>query len=80
MKLYEFTTVTNEDGSKVVSASGRISDHPDLALQKQHITFQIETALPIGQTGVVCRTKVLSQLISALTGIDTQFRSLVGEG
>ncbi len=79
MKLYEFTCLTNEDDSKIVRVSGRISNHSDPAQQTEHITFQLSVDVPTVRNGALLRSEALKLVSDIARDIDVHFGSLVGE-
>ena len=73
MKLREFTTETNEDGSQIVRASGRVADHGDPDKQTEAITFQFAVDVPTVRNGALLRAEVLSKAQSILDQLARDF-------
>jgi hypothetical protein len=76
MKLFEFTTVTAEDGKRLALAYARVADHRDPTEQKEWITFQLAIDLPIGQTGATLRKIVLTKAHETLFQLASDFERL----
>ena len=76
MKLREFTTITNEDGSRIVRVSGHVSTHYDLEEQTGSITFQLEVDEPTILNGALLRAKTLGQARDILDQLAGDFAHL----
>ncbi len=76
MKLREFTSETNEDGSRVVRVRARVSDHADREAQGEWIEFQISVDVPTVRNGAILRQEVLMQARESLDQLAKDFRSL----
>ena len=76
MKLWEFTSETNEDGSRIVRVSGRVSTHYDLGEQTGSITFQLEIDEPTNLNGALLRAEALSKAQNILDQLASDFLRL----
>ena len=79
MKLQEFTTITNDDLSKIVYVQGRVSDHSDPEKQKEWITFRFAVELPTVRNGAILRREVLQQASEKLRGLSQDFERIVDQ-
>jgi hypothetical protein len=66
MKLREFTTETNEDGSRIVRVRARVSNQPDRDAQSEWIEFQCAVDVPTARNGAYLRGEVLRQVRDTL--------------
>lgn len=76
MKLYDLMTTTNEDSSRIVHVSGRISDQPSSEEQKETITFQFEIDLPTVRNGALLRAEVLDKVSEISRQLAVNYRTL----
>jgi hypothetical protein len=76
MKLYSFTSLTNEDASEIVCVAGRIADHPEPTEPTEWIDFRIAIAAPIVLSGALLRAKALRQAIDTLHELAAYFERL----
>ena len=76
MQLYEFTTVTNEDGSKLVRASGRVANHPERGEQTEWIEFQFSIDVQTVRNGAALRREVLTQAHEKLFELAKNFERI----
>ena len=82
MRLFEFTTETDETGGRIVRASGCIADHPDPEQRKVWLAFQVETDMRTARSGAIQRRAALEQArelldeqVERLRHIEHQVRS-----
>jgi hypothetical protein len=76
MPIFELTTTTNEDGSTIVRAAGRISDHPASDEQSEWIAFQISIEQKTVLNGALLRSKVLEQVAQRIQTLAREFEQL----
>jgi hypothetical protein len=76
MKLYEFTSVTGEDGARVVLVAGRVADHSDPTKQTGWITFQIAIDAPTGRSGATLRSEALEKARDILHQLSVDFENV----
>jgi hypothetical protein len=76
MKLRKFTTETNEDGSQIVRASGRVADNADPEEQTEWITFQLAVDAPTVRNGALLRSEALGIAQSILDQLAKDFLRL----
>ncbi len=73
MILREFTSETNEEGSKIVRVRGRVSDHEDRDEQSEWIEFQFTVDLPAVRNGARLRQEALEKARDTLTALAKEF-------
>ena len=76
MKLREFTSETNEDGSQIFRVRARVSDHADRDEQSEWIEFQLAVDVPTFRNGAILRQEVLETARDTLNRLATDFRRL----
>ena len=76
MKLREFTSETNEDGSKIVRIHARVSDDADRDAQSKWIEFQFTVDLPTTRNGARLRQETLEKARDTLTALAKEFGRL----
>jgi len=77
MKQFRLTTITNEDGTRIVHAAGRIADHLDCDEPPEWIDFQIAIDEPTVRNGAILRTKILEQVRDTIDQLITDYGRLV---
>ena len=73
MKLREFTTETNDDGTQVVRVRARVSDHEERTEQSEWIELQLAINLPTRLNGAIQRQTVLKQARDIFDGLARDF-------
>ena len=76
MILREFTSETNEDGSKIVRVRGRVSDHADRDEQSEWIEFQVAVDVATVLNGAFLRREVLQKARDTLDRLAAGFGHL----
>ncbi len=79
MILREFTSETNEDGSKIVRVRGRVSDHADREEQSEWIEFQVAVDLPTTRNGARLREDALEKVRDTLAALAKDFMRLADQ-
>ena len=73
MILREFTSETNEDGSKIVRVKARVSDHADRDAQSDWIEFQVAVDVPTRLNGALLRQEALEKARNTLIALARDF-------
>ena len=76
MQLREFTSETNQDGSKVVRVAARISNHPNYDEQSEWIQFQLAIDVPTIRNGAILRREALEKARDILFQLAKDFQQL----
>jgi hypothetical protein len=76
MKLHDFTTFMNEDGTQIVRVHARVSDHADHDEQSEWIEFQIAVEVPTIRNGALLRQEVLLQASESLRSLAKDFERI----
>ena len=79
MKLREFTSITADDGQRIVHVAGRISDHPDRDEQKEWIEFQFAIDSHVIRSGAVLRREALEKASETLALLARDFQRLADQ-
>ncbi len=79
MKLREFTSETNEDGSKIVRIRARVSDDADRDAQSKWIEFQFTVDLATRLNGARLRQKTLEKARDTLMALAKDFGRIADE-
>ncbi len=74
MKLREFTSETNEDGSQIVRVRSRVSDHADRDEQSEWIELQLAVDVQTIRNGAILRQEVLEKARDALVLVGNDMR------
>ncbi len=69
MKLREFLSKTNEDGTLITSVRARISDQINDDTPGQWIEFQLAVNEPVGTHGAMALMKALEQARAEIDGL-----------
>ncbi len=73
MLLREFTSETNEDGTRIVRVGARVSDHADRDEQSEWIEFQVAVDVPTIRNGALLRREVLHKVRDTLDRLAAGF-------
>jgi len=79
MHLYEFTSVTQQDGDRIVRVAGRIADQPDRAAQSEWIEFQFAIDAPTIRNGAILRREALTKASDLLKQLAAGFQRLADQ-
>ena len=79
LHLFEFTSITDEVGEKILHVAGRIADHPEKTSQTQWIDFQFAIDAPTSQNGAVLRARALRLASEKLLQLASHFERQRGE-
>lgn len=80
MKLREFTCTTSDDGERIVSVAGRISDHADPAQRQEWLAFRLSVDVPTVRNGALLREEVLEKARDILHALANDFGRLGRQG
>ena len=79
MKLREFTSETNEDGSQIFRVRARVSDHADHDEQSEWIEFQLTVDTQTIRNGAILRQEVLETARDTLSRLAKDFGRLADQ-
>ncbi len=74
MLLREFTSETNEDGSRIVRIRARVSDHADRDEQPEWIEFQVAVDVDTTRNGARLRQDALEKARDTLDALAMVFK------
>ena len=73
LHLFEFTSITDEVGEKILHVGGRIADRRGKAEQTEWIDFQFAIEAPTDQGGALLRARALTQASEKLQQLASHF-------